>query len=86
MSTFFDENGLLDIDGAVTETATFKKIMEDGIVTQEEVISQAELVNDKLHILEENLSQEQASMVRELMAQMSVLYTVYHIMELQALK
>ena len=86
MSTFFDDNGLLDIDGAVTETATFKKIMEDGIVTQDEVVSQAKLVNDKLHALEENLSQEQASMVRELMAQMSVLYTVYHIMELQALR
>ena len=85
MSTFFDENGVLDIDGAVTGTATYQKIMEDGVVTEEEVAEQAAKVSGLIRELEKNLSPEQSSLVKELIAEMSVLYSVYHIMELQAL-
>ena len=37
---FFDENGILNIDEIVADNASFKNIMEDGIVTEEEIKSQ----------------------------------------------
>ena len=41
---FFNEEGILNIDEAVLETPSYKKIMEDGIVTEEELVNQAQKV------------------------------------------
>ena len=37
MNTFFDESGGLNIDDLILQQPSFKKIMEDGIVTEEEL-------------------------------------------------
>ena len=34
---FFNQDGILNIDEAVAENPSFKKIMEDGMVTDQEV-------------------------------------------------
>lgn len=86
MHTFFDEKGLLNIDEAVMKIASFRKIMEDGIVTEEEIYSQATRVTGLLNTLEESCSPAQAKMIKELIAEMSVLFSVYHYRELQKLK
>ena len=39
---FFNEQGMLNLDEAVMNQPTFKKIMEDGIVTEQEVKEQSE--------------------------------------------
>ncbi len=39
---FFKEKGMLNLDEAVMNQATFKKIMEDGIVTEQEIKEQSE--------------------------------------------
>ena len=39
---FFNEQGMLNLDEAVMNQPTFKKIMEDGIVTEQEIKEQSE--------------------------------------------
>ena len=41
---FFIEKGILNIDEWVANNDSFKKIMEDGIVTDEEVKAQSDKV------------------------------------------
>ena len=41
MQTLFDKNGMLNISDLVINNPTFKTIMEDGIVTDEEVKRQS---------------------------------------------
>lgn len=86
MNVFFDNNGILNLDEAVLQMDSFKKIMEDGIVTDNELVEQANQVTALLHKVEEIMNEEQAALVKEVLAEMSVLFTVYHYRELQTLK
>lgn len=86
MNVFFDKNGVFNLDETVMEMASFKKIMEDGIITDSELSEQAQLVTVLLHKVEESCSEEQAKLVRDLLAEMSVLFSVYHYKELQSIR
>ena len=81
MNTFFDESDSLNIDDLILQQSSFQKIMEDGVVTEEELIEQKERVIGLLHKLEQSLSSEQIDMVRELLAEISVLVAVRNIFE-----
>jgi len=85
MISFLDKNGLLCIDETVTEIPSFKRIMEDEIVTAEELTEQAQCVTDLLKKLEISCSEEQKKIVKDLLAEMSVLYMAYHISEIQSM-
>lgn len=86
MNSFFDENGILNLDEAVMEMTSFKKIMADGMVTDSELAEQVKLVNDLLHEVEDACSSEQLTLIKDLLAEMGVLYAVYHFKELQTLR
>lgn len=86
MNTFFDENGILNLDEAVFESTSFKTIVEDGIVTDAELLEQSKLVTDLFHQVEKACTPEQSELVKELIAELSVLFTVYHYKEIQSLK
>ena len=81
MNTFFDESGILNIDDLILEQPSFKKIMEDGVVTDEELAEQKERVIALLKKLEQSLTSEQIDQVRELLAEISVLVAVRNIYE-----
>lgn len=76
MSTFFDESGALNIDDFILQQPSFKKIMEDGMVTDEELAEQKERVIILLKKLEQNSTPEQIDQVRELLAEISVLVAI----------
>lgn len=76
MSTFFDESGALNIDDLILQQPSFKKIMEDGVVTDEELAEQKERVIALLKKLEQNSTPEQIDQVRELLAEISVLIAI----------
>ncbi len=80
---FFNEEGILNIDEAVVETPSYKKIMEDGIVTEEELVSQAEKVVSLLQTMEKKYNEEQLSEIKALLTESSVLYAVYNIHSIQ---
>ena len=81
MNTFFDESGTLNIDDLIIQQSSFKKIMEDGVVTDEELAEQKERVIALLKKLEQSLTSEQIDQVRELLAEISVLVAVRNIFE-----
>ena len=81
MNTFFDETGTLNIDDLILEQPSFQKIMEDGVVTDEELAEQKERVIALLKKLEQKLTPEQIDLVRELLAEISVLVAVRNIYE-----
>ncbi len=68
------------LDEIVAERETFKKIMEDGIVTEEEVAAQSQTVLDLLRRAEAQLDAESRALVEELLAELAVLYAAsqYH--------
>ena len=72
-STIFDEYGNLNIEDLIMNQPSFIKIMEDGIVTEEEIKEQSKRVEKLLRSFEQSASDSQIEQIRELLAQMSVL-------------
>ena len=80
---FFNEDGILNIDEMVANNESFKNIMEDGIVTEEEIKNQSEKVVAMLHDMEAKYSKEQLAEIKSLLAETSVLYAVYNFNSIQ---
>lgn len=83
MITFFDGEGILNIDDLILEQPSFQRIMEDGIVTEEELEGQSQRVIACLKAFEKTAKQEQIDQVRELLAEISVLVAARQMFEKQ---
>lgn len=83
---FFNEEGILSIDELVVNNTSFKKIMEDGIVTEEEINAQAEKIVAMLRDMEAKYNEEQLDEIKNLLSESSVLYAVYNFYSLQNIK
>ena len=79
MNTFFDNSGMLNIDELIVEQPSFIKIMEDGVVTEEELQEQSKRVENILKDIEQTTSPEAIDKVRHLLAEMSVLVAIRQI-------
>lgn len=73
---FITENGLLDLDSIIINNPSYQKIMEDGIVTDEEIQEQAEKIDSMLKDMKSKYSTEQFAEVQNLIAEVSVLFVV----------
>ena len=82
---FFNENGILNIDELVVNSASFKKIMEDGVVTEAEIKEHSDKVVALLHTLEHKYSQEQLQEIKDLLVESAVLYAVYNMYSVQSI-
>lgn len=82
---FFNQNGILNIDEAILNKESFKKIMEDGIVSEEEIKEQSVKVIGLFKDIENKFSEEQLRDIKDLLAETSVLYAVYNIYSIQSL-
>lgn len=80
---FFNEEGILNIDEMIVNNASFKNIMEDGIVTEEEIKTQAEKVVAMLRDMEAKYSEEKLTEIKNLFAEACVLYAVYNCYTIQ---
>ena len=80
---FFNEEGILNIDEMVVNNDSFKNIMEDGVVSEEEIKAQAEKVVAILHDMEAKYSEEQLTEIKNLIVESSVLYAVYNYYSVQ---
>ena len=83
MNTFFEGEGILNIDDLIVEQPSFQRIMEDGIVTEAELDEQSQRVIACLKAFEKTASSEQIDQVRELLAEISVLVAARQIFEKQ---
>lgn len=80
---FFNEEGILNIDEIIVNNSSFKNIMEDGIVTDEEIKTQSDKVVAMLYDMETKYSNEQLAEIKNLLVESSVLYAVYNIHSIQ---
>ena len=85
MNTFFEEDGILNIDDLIMEQPSFQKIVEDGMVAEEELQQQSKRVIDSLKAFELSASPEQIDQVREILAEVSVLVAVRNLFEKEEL-
>lgn len=73
---FITENGLLDLDSIIINNPSYQKIMEDGIVTDEEIQEQAEKIDSMLKDMKSKYTPEQFKEIQSLIAEVSVLFVV----------
>lgn len=82
---FFNDEGILNIDEMVADNASFKNIMEDGVVSEEEIKAQSDKVVALLRNMEAKYSEEQFVEIKSLLVETSVLYAVYNIHSIQSI-
>ena len=73
MKLFDAETGYLLLDEVVESKDSFKKIMEDGIITDEEMEDQVNRVIDRLKTMEEILSDYEKTLVLDAISELAVL-------------
>lgn len=81
----FDKDGILNLDGAMLASSSFKKIMEDGVVTSDELDAQIKRVSDLLHEAEKRFSAEDLECVEHLLVESNVLFAVFNKFQIQNL-
>ncbi len=82
----FNEQGFIDIDEMIAKEPSFQKIMQDGIVTDDELKQQSELVISLLHEVENRLSEDDQLLIKRLFAETNVLTAIYHYHSLQNIR
>lgn len=74
---FFNEDGSLKINETIMEQPSFQKIMEDGIVTVEEIEKQSKLVVSLFRKIEDTFNDEQKKLVQDLLVESNVLNAIF---------
>lgn len=83
MKRLFDDKGFLNIQDIVENHPSFKSIMEDGIVTDEELKTQADKTIAALKLLQDICTDTQQNAIVDAISEMSVLFASYQIYQLQ---
>jgi len=79
---FFDEDGGLSINQTIMSQPSYLKIMNDGVVTEEELAQQSELVMSIFRKIEDSFNDEQKALVQSLLVETNVLNTIYKYYEM----
>lgn len=82
----FNEQGFIDIDEMIAKEPSFQKIMDDGVVTSDELSEQTSRVISLLHEVESRFSEEDQLLVKRLFAETNVLSVIYHQYSLQNIR
>lgn len=82
---FFKEDGTLDVDGLLVNNASFKTIMEDGVITVEEVEAQTEKVASILRDMGAKYDKAVMDDVMNLMSEVCLMYAVSNYLSIQNL-
>lgn len=80
---FFNKEGILNLDEMVANQPSFKKIMEDGVVTEQELSDQSDKVIALLQRLEKELSLSQQELVKDVLVEVNVMNAVFHQYQIQ---
>lgn len=83
METLFDANGLLNIADIISNHPSYIKIMEDGIVTDQELKAQANATIESLRKVQGLCNEEQQLAILNAISEIGVLFAAYHNYQLQ---
>lgn len=81
----FNKDGVLNLDEAMLASSSFKQIMEDGVVTSDELDAQIKKVSDLLHEAEKRFSAEDVEYIEHLLVETNVLFAVFNKFQIQNL-
>jgi hypothetical protein len=79
MSKIIDEKGNLNIEDLLLNNLSLNAIIEDGVVTEEEKAIQLEKVISIIKKIEEECSEHEIKLVRDLLAEFSALLFINQI-------
>lgn len=79
----FNKEGILNLDETVMSQPSFRKIMEDGVVTEAELSEQSDKVIKLLHRVERELTQAQQDLVKDVLVEVNVMSAVFHQYQIQ---
>lgn len=79
---FDEETGYLIIDELAMKRDSYQKVLEDNVVTEDELKEQADLVIDYLKRLDQKLDDEEKELVTDLICEMAVLYEISRLTEM----
>ena len=82
---FYKEDGTLDVDGLSVNNASFNTIMEDGVITADEVEAQTEKVASILRDMGAKYDKAVMDDVMNLMSEVSIMYAVSNYLSIQNL-
>lgn len=82
---FFNEDGTLNFRELLADTPSFRTIMEDGMISQDEVDAQFEKVNSLLRSMEARYDAAVMKDVMTVMAESCVLYAIQNYYSLQGI-
>ncbi len=83
---FFDnEQELLNLDELVLKNESFKRIMADEKVTDKELYEQARKTLNLLREVDTALNSNQKQLVKELLSELSVLFTIHNLKQIDKL-
>ena len=74
---FFNEDGSLKINETIMNQPSFVKIMEDGVVTADELEEQSRRVISIFRKIEDTFNDEQKMLVQELLVESNVLNAIF---------
>jgi len=74
---FFNEDGSLKINETIMNQPSFVKIMEDGVVTADELEEQSRRVLSIFRKIEDTFDDEQKMLVQELLVESNVLNAIF---------
>lgn len=74
---FFNEDGSLKINETIMNQPSFMRIMEDGVITAEEIEEQSRRVLSIFRKIEDTFNNEQKELVQELLVESNVLNAIF---------
>lgn len=77
---------ILDLESIMMNNTSLMKILEDGVVTEEEIREQSQNVLAIAEELQQTCSDEQLKLIRKLLAEMNALYVAYNYNELLSIR
>ena len=79
---FFDSDGALNINEAIINHPSYKKILEDSIVSEDELKKQIEVVLSLFQKVEEECNDAQKELIKELLIEINILNAISKIYNL----
>lgn len=73
---FFDNEGSLNINEAIINHPSYRKILEDNIVTEEELKSQYEVVLSLFQRVEEECNEAQKNLIKDVLIETNILNAI----------
>lgn len=81
MKTVIDENGFLALDEYVAAMPSFRRILEDKQITDEELAEQAKLVVSLAKEVDDVLGERERELVWRMVGEMAVLFELHSLQE-----